>query len=84
MLSFPRPGFTLVLDFPNDGAKTFELMNSLDEIVRSVGGAINPSKDARMPQDLFEAAYPRLAEFERHIDPRFSSSFWRRVRHKAA
>jgi FAD/FMN-containing dehydrogenase len=84
MLSFPRPGFTLVLDFPNDGAKTFELMNSLDEIVRSVGGAINPSKDARMPQDLFEAAYPRLAEFERYIDPRFSSSFWRRVRQKAA
>jgi FAD/FMN-containing dehydrogenase len=84
MLSFPRPGFTLVLDFPNDGAKTLELMNSLDDIVRSAGGAINPSKDARMPQDLFESAYPRLSEFEQYIDPSFSSSFWRRVRGIAA
>jgi FAD/FMN-containing dehydrogenase len=80
MLSFPREGTTLVLDFPNDGERTFRLMESLDDIVRSAGGAINPSKDARMPRDMFELSFPRLAEFERLIDPHFSSSFWRRLR----
>jgi FAD/FMN-containing dehydrogenase len=80
MLSFPREGTTLVLDFPNDGERTLRLMESLDAIVRSVGGAINPAKDARMPRDIFESSFPRLAEFQQHIDPRFSSSFWRRLR----
>jgi hypothetical protein len=80
MLSFPREGTTLVLDFPNDGERTLRLMESLDAIVRSVGGAINPAKDARMPRDIFESSFPRLAEFEKHIDLRFSSTFWRRLR----
>ena len=80
MLSFPRPGFTLALDFPNRGEPLFALLESLEDIVHQAGGAIYPAKDARMSPRSFEAAYPRLAEFEKHLDPAFSSSFWRRVR----
>ncbi|MFT4518374.1 MAG: FAD/FMN-containing dehydrogenase [Halioglobus sp.] len=79
MLSFPRPGLTLALDFPNRGAKTLKLLSSFDSTVRSVGGAIYPAKDARMPAQLFNDGYPRLQEFRKQIDPKFSSAFWRRV-----
>jgi FAD/FMN-containing dehydrogenase len=80
MLSFPRPGATLALDFANQGERTFALLEALEAIVREAGGALYPAKDARMSAASFAAAYPRLAEFERHVDPAFSSSFWRRVR----
>ena len=80
MLSFPRPGATLALDFPNRGAQNFALLDALESIVRDAGGALYPAKDARMSPASFAAAYPRAAGFERHVDPAFSSSFWRRVR----
>lgn len=80
MMSFPRPGITLNLDFPFDGPRTLALCDRLDAVVRAAGGALYPAKDARMPPDMFERSFPRLADFVPHIDPRFSSSFWRRVR----
>ena len=79
LLSFPRPGYTLALDFPYRGQDTLELMNRLDSIVTAAGGAIYPAKDARMSRTMFESGYPMLGEFSRHIDPNMSSSFWRRV-----
>lgn len=79
MLSFPRPGVTLALDFPLHGAETLALLDRLDAIVASVGGAIYPAKDARMSAAMFRSGFPRWAEFREHIDPAFSSSFWRRV-----
>lgn len=79
MLSFPRKGITLALDFANSGPELFQLLNTCDEIVRAAGGAIYPAKDARMSKEDFSAFYPRLNEFKKYIDPQFSSSFWRRV-----
>lgn len=80
IMSFPRKGITLALDFPNQGAPTLKLMEQLDEVVLQAGGSLYPAKDARMSHAGFIQSHPRLAEFEPHIDPRFSSSFWRRVR----
>lgn len=80
MLSFPRPGVTLALDFPMRGAATLELLDRLDRIVVEAGGAIYPAKDARMAPHTFARSFPRADEFARHVDPAFSSSFWRRVR----
>ncbi|WII71836.1 FAD-binding oxidoreductase [Bdellovibrio sp. 22V] len=80
MLSFPKEGVTLALDFPNHGEKLLKVLSKCDEIVKSVQGAVYPAKDARMSKESFAAFYPRLSEFEKHIDPKFSSSFWRRVR----
>ena len=79
MLSFPRPGLTLALDFAMRGEKTLELLRSLDEVVLASGGALYPAKDARMSPALFEASFPRWRSFVPCIDPKMSSSFWRRV-----
>ncbi len=79
MLSFPRPGLTIALDFAMRGERTLQLMQSLDEVVLQSGGALYPAKDARMSPALFEASYPRWRIFVPYIDPKLSSSFWRRV-----
>lgn len=79
MLSFPRPGVTLALDFPNRGDATKQLFATLDSVVRQAGGALYPAKDARMQGDDFRRAYPAWEAFQSFIDPCFSSNFWRRV-----
>jgi FAD/FMN-containing dehydrogenase len=79
MLSFPRPGVTLALDFPNRGERTRKLFARLDAIVREAGGRIYPAKDARMPRELFERGYPRLPEFLAYRDPGISSELSRRL-----
>jgi FAD/FMN-containing dehydrogenase len=82
MLSFPREGVTLALDFPNRGAALERLFEALDRIVSAAGGALYPAKDGRMPGTLFRGGYPRWREFSQYIDPACSSSFWRRVMDK--
>lgn len=79
MLSFPRPGTTLALDFPNQGERTLRLLDGLDDIVAEAGGAVYPAKDARMAGRRFRQYFPAWEAFSHFIDPRFSSSFWRRV-----
>jgi hypothetical protein len=79
MLSFPRPGLTIALDFAMRGERTLQLMQSLDEIVQRSGGALYPAKDARMSPSMFEASFLHWRSFVPYIDPKMSSSFWRRV-----
>ena len=79
LLSFPRPGLTLALDFAYRGQETLQLLENLDTIVRASGGAVYPAKDARMSAQSFQRYFPRWQEFARYVDPKFSSSFWRRV-----
>lgn len=79
MLSFPRPGATLALDFPFRGSETLLLMDRLDSVVREAGGALYPAKDGRMPADMFKRAYPRWEAFAAQKDPAMSSNFWRRM-----
>lgn len=79
MLSFPSPGVTLALDFPNKGAATHALFERLDAIVRETGGRLYLAKDARMSREMFEAGYPRVAEFLAFRDPGISSGLSRRL-----
>ncbi|MFZ5602027.1 MAG: FAD-binding protein, partial [Pseudomonadota bacterium] len=79
LLSFPRPGATLALDFPYQGNKTLHLFDQLDDVVVQAGGAIYPAKDAHMKADHFKQFYPNLDTFTQYKDPGISSSFWRRV-----
>lgn len=79
MLSFPREGYTLALDFPNRGEKTLKMLNELDAVVMHADGAVYPAKDARMSGESFQQYFPRWQQFSNYIDPAFSSSFWRRV-----
>ncbi|MEY4764516.1 MAG: hypothetical protein RI907_1189 [Pseudomonadota bacterium] len=79
LLSFPSPGTTLALDFPNTGPKVHRLFAELDRIVSDAGGRLYVAKDGRMTGAMFKAGYPRLPEFLPHVDPQFSSGWWRRV-----
>jgi hypothetical protein len=78
-MSFPRPGVSLALDFPNCGARTEKLFAELDELVLAAGGRFYPAKDARMSPATFSQSCPQWKSFSRFVDPAFSSNFWRRV-----
>jgi FAD/FMN-containing dehydrogenase len=79
ILSFPRPGTTLALDFPHRGASTLALLDQLDEVVAAAGGAVYPAKDARLSGARFRQYFPAWQSMQPYLDPRFSSGFWRRV-----
>ncbi|MCV3240933.1 FAD-binding oxidoreductase [Mesorhizobium sp. ZC-5] len=79
LLSFPRPGYTLTLDFPNRGTATLKLLERLDAITIEAGGAVNPYKDARMGADVFAASFPDWLMLEAARDPAFISDFWVRT-----
>lgn len=80
LLSFPRAGYTLALDFPFLSQQTLDLLNDLDAITREAGGAVYPAKDARMSASMFQFSYgAQLPGFEPYIDPRCRSDFWRRT-----
>jgi len=79
LLSFPMPGPTLALDFPNRGRRTLVLMDALDRVVMQAGGRLYPAKDGRMSAAAFQAGYPAWRDLEALRDPVLSSGFWRRV-----
>ena len=78
MLSFPSPGVTLALDFPNKGGKTLALFDELDRVLLQAGGRFYPAKDARMSPECFVQSYPNWKAFSAFVDPAFSSGAWRR------
>ncbi len=79
MLSFPREGYTLSLDFQNQGDKSRELFQKLDAVVEAAGGRLYPAKDALMSPELFQKGYPNWEKFRSFVDPKFTSLFWQRV-----
>jgi hypothetical protein len=79
LLSFPRAGVTVTLDLCHRGSRTLQLFAEFDKVVGSVGGAVYPAKDARMSGLSFRQYFPHYVELERFRDPKFSSSFWRRL-----
>ncbi|MFK7730776.1 MAG: FAD-binding protein, partial [Pseudomonadales bacterium] len=79
LMSFPIEGPCLALDFPNKGKRTLDLLDDLDSIVMASGGCVYPAKDNRMSAAAFQQYFPQMNDFVEHIDPAFSSDFWRRV-----
>ena len=84
LLSFPLPGATLALDFPNKGESTRRLLNRMAEVVVAAGGRLYPAKDATMSAAAFHAGYPNWRKLEAQRDPAIMSDFWRRVSAEAA
>ena len=66
LISFPREGYTLALDFPVRKG-LFEFLDELDRIVLQYGGRLYMSKDARMKPEILEAGYPGLPQFREII-----------------
>ena len=63
LISFPKQGYTLALDFPvRDGL--FNFLDELDEIVLKNNGRIYLSKDARMKAEIFWRSYENAEEFK--------------------
>lgn len=79
VLSFPKPGLTLALDFPIRHEVSFDLLDRLANITLEHGGRMYPAKDARMTARQYQAFYPEWEQFAAYVDPAFDSSFWRRV-----
>lgn len=79
LLSFPRPGYTLTMDFPNRGEATSALLETLDRMTAEAGGRVNPYKDGRMSAATFQAGFPEWEALESMRDPAFCSDFWRRT-----
>src|SRR5262249_12890067 len=55
LLSFPRPGVTLALDFPNQGERTLKLFSEMEAVLIDHGGALYPAKDGLMSTAAFRA-----------------------------
>ena len=79
MLSFPMPGATLALDFPDRGESTRRLYSQLECLVCEAGGRLYPAKDRLMSAETFRRGCPQAEAFRAFIDPGMSSAFARRV-----
>ena len=79
LLSFPKAGTTLALDFPHNSELENTVFARLDSIVREAGGRLYPAKDAHMSPTDFQQGYPAWRELEALRDPVLLSHFWRRV-----
>jgi len=79
LLSFPREGTSLALDFPQRDAQNARLFARLDAIVREARGRLYPAKDAHMTGADFRAAYPQWQQLEALRDPAMLSRFWERT-----
>ena len=79
LLSFPLPGASLALDFPQSSELDNVLFPRLDAIVRAAGGRLYPAKDAHMTGSDFRQAYPAWEQLEALRDPSLMSRFWKRV-----
>ena len=71
MISFPKEGYTLALDFPVKKG-VFEFLDELDKIVLKYNGRLYITKDARMKPEMLKG-YPQLEQFKailRRYDPK--------------
>lgn len=63
LISFPKEGYTLALDFPIR-ENLFKFLDELDEIVLKYNGRLYLSKDARMNADIFWRSYANGKKFQ--------------------
>lgn len=71
VLSFPKEGYTLTLDFKREKS-LFPLLLELDDIVLASGGRLYLAKDARMTEKMFKQGYPEweaFAKLKTKVDP---------------
>ena len=78
-MSFPRKGLTLALDFRIKDSNTFKFLERLDKIVIENGAhyILQKMQECRVIRSI--KVLPSLKNLKKYIDPKFSSSFWRRV-----
>jgi decaprenylphospho-beta-D-ribofuranose 2-oxidase len=73
LISFPKEGYTLALDFPVRKG-LFEFLDELDKVVLDYGGRLYLSKDARMKSEIFWRGYSnanRFSEIVKKYNPNY-------------
>jgi decaprenylphospho-beta-D-ribofuranose 2-oxidase len=83
VLSFPREGYTLAIDFPIR-QNTAAVLRRIDRMVLDAGGRVYLGKDSYLERDMFRAMYPQIdgwLETKAKYDPRgvFTSNLGRRL-----
>lgn len=78
MISFPRNGFTLAIDF-RPGRELAKTFSAMDEVVRAAGGAWYPAKYQRLRRSDFEQAFPAWSEVVAMRDPMVRTGFLERM-----
>lgn len=83
LLSFPKAGYTLALDFPNK-KNVITLLKELEDITLKAEGRIYMAKDALISAETFDKMYPNKEKFMdilKKIDPegRMASDAARRL-----
>jgi decaprenylphospho-beta-D-ribofuranose 2-oxidase len=63
LLSFPRPGISIAIDFPFRPTATQDLIDRLNRLVIAEGGRIYLAKDALTRAEHFRAMEPRVEAF---------------------
>ncbi len=63
IISFPKEGYTLALDF-SVRPGLLEFLDGLDQVVLRYGGRLYMSKDARMKPEVLQSGYPHLGKFK--------------------
>ncbi|MEC7838618.1 MAG: FAD-binding oxidoreductase [Chlamydiota bacterium] len=84
LLSFPKEGMTLALDFPVTDLSLFSFLDDLDVLVIKYGGRTYLAKDSRMKPEVFREMYPNYKEWlavKEKYDPenQFQSDLSRRL-----
>jgi len=79
LLSFPRPGTTVCLDFAAGETSLLTMLEGFDDVVEEARGSVYPAKDSRMSPKRFRTFFPQWEQLAALADPKFSSTFWRRV-----
>ncbi len=72
-LSFPRPGWTLTLDYSTTVPGLEKFLQEFDEVLVAAGGRTYLIKDSRVDPALIPAMYPRLGEWRQvreSMDPK--------------
>jgi len=73
LISFPKEGYTLALDFPVRKG-LFEFLDELDKVVLDYGGRLYLSKDARMKSEIFWQGYSNAQKFS-EIVKKYNADF---------
>ena len=62
-LSFPRPGWTLTLDYPTTVPGLEKFLQGFDEELVAAGGRIYLIKDSRISHSLVPLMYPEIEKW---------------------
>lgn len=75
-LSFPRPGWTLTLDYSTSIPGLEKFLQEFDEELVAAGGRIYLIKDSRVDPALIPTMYPRLGEWRAVRDSMDPKGLW--------